>query len=313
MTRIEDHQRDVHRLVAEEVVAVSLAVAAVVERLAVIGGDDDDGVALASELAQGRQDARGRRVDAADGAVVETAQLLLVFLVDEPLVAAEADGLVVLEAASIRGMRVRALPRVRRGVGEVDRGEEDGEEERIGTRRELAEQAHGVAGEQLGIGGGVRRAQGGEGGASRRRDEKREQRRLALEGAFASEGGQIEARDLGAGEAEIDATEDVAGVVAGDRGGVAGVGEARGERVEVAGALLVAREHGADAVVLRVATGEECRPRGEGARQADVGAFEAGAASGERGEVGGDARIEAISAERVDREDEDIRTRRRTV
>ena len=105
------------------------------------------------------------------------------------------------------------------------------------------------------------------------------QRRLALERALPHELAEVELGDVDQAEAEVDAREDVARVVADDAGAPAGPGEARRERVEVAGALLPAREHRADAVVVGVAARQERDPRRERARERDVGAIEARAAS----------------------------------
>ena len=78
VARVDDGQRHVRPLVAEEVVAVADAVAVVVERLAVVGRHDDapcagDAVALDSV-----EDRLRRVVDGGHGAVVEAAHLRLV-------------------------------------------------------------------------------------------------------------------------------------------------------------------------------------------------------------------------------------------
>ncbi len=60
---------------------------------------------------------------------------------------------------------------------------------------------------------------------------------------------------------------------------------------------------------MRVPAGEQRDPGGEGPRERDVGAVEAGAAVGERCEMRGGSRLEPIGAERVGGEHEDVRAR----
>ena len=157
------------------------------------------------------------------------------------------------------------------------RGEEDDEEERP-ARLEAAHRANRVAREHRRVGRIVHLAHHGERGTTDARVEEGHERGLALEGALADELAEVELGHVDRAEAEIDAREDVARVVADDAGRVAGAREALGKRVEVAGALLPAREHRADAVVVRVAPREQRDPRGEGARERDVRAVEARAA-----------------------------------
>ena len=90
--------------------------------------------------------------------------------------------------------------------------------------------------------------------------EPRHQRRLALEGALADELPEVELGDVGGAEPEIDPGEDVSRVVADDRGAHPRAGEAAGEGVEVARALLPAREHRTYPVVVRMPSREQRHP-----------------------------------------------------
>ena len=132
--RIVDDQRHVRAFVAKEMVAVPRAVATVVERLAVIGGHDHDGVAREPFSLEDAEDARSSVVDRAHRAVVERADLRDVRGVGRGI-GAEPDRLVVLEAPAIRRVRVLCIEWSRRGIRKVRGREEDREEERSVLRR----------------------------------------------------------------------------------------------------------------------------------------------------------------------------------
>src|SRR4051794_35947634 len=115
------------------------------------------------------------------------------------------------------------------------------------------------------------------------RVEHRQEGRLALEDLLPNHLSKIERRRVDASEAEIDATENIARVVAHDAGRVAGVREPRRERVEVLRALLPGRKHRSYAVMMRMPAGEDRHPRRKRPRQRDVGPIETGPSGSELG------------------------------
>ena len=294
--------------VAEQVIAVALAVPVIVERLAVVGGQQDDrpiGQPTRPELLE--QAPRGV-IDRAHRAVVEAADLPHVGGVGRPL-GAEPDRLLVLEAPPVRRIRVARVVRGRGRVREVRGREEHGQEERLGSARQATERRDRVGGEQLGVGAVGELAHLREERAPDARVEHGQERRLSLERALTEEHREVERGRVDQLEAQVDATEDVAGVVADHAGAITGAGEPRGQRVEVTGALVPGGEHRADLVVVRVAAGEERDPRREGPRQRHVRLVERDAAGGERRERGRARRVEAVGPERVGRDDEERRAR----
>ena len=114
----------------------------------------------------------------------------------------------------------------------------------------------------------------------------------ALEGVAPA----VISRRIDALEAEVDPSEDVARVVAHDARRVSGLREASRQRIEVLRALLPRREHRPDAVMMRMASGQDRHPRGEGAWQRDVRAVEARRPRSELREIGSDARVDAIAS-----------------
>ena len=245
-------------LVAEEVIAVAQAVAVVVERLSVVARDDDDRLAGDPVGLERIEHALRRVVDRRDGSVVEGSDLLLVARVGRRL-GPETDGLVVLEAPPVARVGEPAVVRRGRGVREVRRREEDHEKEGS-ARLERPHRAHGVVREHLRVGGVVHLAQDRERSAPHARVEHGQEGRLALEHALAHELAKVELGDVDRGKPQVDAREDVAGVVADDARGPSRAAEALGQRVEVACPLFPAREHRADPVVMGVAPRQPRHP-----------------------------------------------------
>ena len=151
-------------------------------------------------------------VDRRHCAVVERAHLGLVARVCRRVVT-EPDGLVVLVPAAVRVIGEAPVVGRRGGVGEVRGREEDDEEERAAAL-ELAHRADGVASEHRGVGGVVHLAHDGEGRAAEARVQERHERGLAFERTLPDELPEVELRDVHEAEAEIDAREHVARVVA---------------------------------------------------------------------------------------------------
>ncbi|HSO32437.1 MAG TPA: hypothetical protein VLT33_07975 [Labilithrix sp.] len=292
--RIEDHERDVRALVAEEQGLVAVAASAVEQPLAALGGHDDDRVAGEVLVRERAEQAPDAVIDGAHGAVVERAELRDVVRVGRR---GELGPEVAVRAA-VGAIRVLCSIRRGHGVGRRRRGERDGEEERAPF--EDVQRARGVVGEEARIAGLGEAAHRGEEAAPGARGEQREQRGLRGEPRVARRGG----RSVGLGEAEIEAAEDGA-LIGGGARDVAGAREVGGERVEIAREIFGGRLGAADAVVMRIAAGEESDPRREALGAGGVGARERGAARGERRERRGDARGEAIGAKALDDDEED--------
>ena len=214
-----------------------------------------------------------------------------------------------LSYLNARGTAIGEAPviRARRGVREVRGREEDARkngpralERRIApmaSRASIAGSAASFISRRTGNDRAPERASGGRAGAASGARARADERAV---------GSRTRGRRRVL-EAEVDAREDVARVVADDARGVARAREALGQRVEVSRALLPAREHRADAVVMRVAAREQRDPRRERPRERHVGAVEPRPLLGERREVRRDARVEAVGAQRVGGEHEDVR------
>jgi hypothetical protein len=168
LARIHHDERDVRALVAEEVVAVSLAVSVLVQRLAMVARDDDDRVARTPVGAKRIQDRLRGVVHRPDRSVVERADLLLVARVGRG-VATEADGLVVLEASAIALVGERSVVRRRRRIRKVSRRKEDEQKEGRVPVLQPAHRPNRVACEELRVGRLVHLAQDRKEGPSQTR------------------------------------------------------------------------------------------------------------------------------------------------